>query len=638
MRIAERLFDLGPAGMLRLTLGNFGSWEPPFPANLHGRANLYVGSEVHDRLDVLSRLVPRATIEATIADARSRLVRAVREVHKNIDWVAQQVSDDFREAPCQALPMAGGLMFVTFAGATKPNLLRVVDVARGKILWEAAAHDVAARCGITAKSGFGANDNPLLEAAGARHVALLMYTHLALLEWTGSEMRPVSWLEKLPRIVDLNLTAAHVVLQPDREKNEYQVLDANSGKVVSRFEAPTRSKGWARPVTSPGNERIVLPAEGGTADIVDGFGSSSFAIRPYPRLGRKDTPGCALSFGGAYLGVNERQSFRVVDLARRKVAEIPVPAPSLSDTAGELVYDSDRLASDSLLTVVYHRGVMVHAYESLDWQPVIEPGKRGAAGAKRQPRADYEAFLAGWRKPALTLMPATRARGRSHLYGSPRIPAAQCPVHDGVSMALLAEIDLAEVGEIVPDSPWPKSGVLCFFAAVDAQGEVLHDDMFNPRRVKVVWCEHPLEKPVDPSRIDAQRLMLSAHKADLPDIVSAAVTAAGLDDRSLEAYRSFLEENDIADQPSGHRFGGYPTIIQSNDLEAQAAHFGEGADYPPADLDAVKRAAKWRLLLQLDSDDELMWGTDSGMVYFLINDEDLRRKNFDRVAAVCEGF
>jgi uncharacterized protein YwqG len=43
-----------------------------------------------------------------------------------------------------------------------------------------------------------------------------------------------------------------------------------------------------------------------------------------------------------------------------------------------------------------------------------------------------------------------------------------------------------------------------------------------------------------------------------------------------------------------------------------------------------------RILLQLDSDDSFMWCVDSGMLFFLIHDDDLTRGDFSRVVSVCE--
>ena len=47
---------------------------------------------------------------------------------------------------------------------------------------------------------------------------------------------------------------------------------------------------------------------------------------------------------------------------------------------------------------------------------------------------------------------------------------------------------------------------------------------------------------------------------------------------------------------------------------------------------------RWRLLLQLDSDDVFMWGTDSGTLYFMIEEEALAAGDFSRVVALTQGL
>jgi uncharacterized protein YwqG len=46
-------------------------------------------------------------------------------------------------------------------------------------------------------------------------------------------------------------------------------------------------------------------------------------------------------------------------------------------------------------------------------------------------------------------------------------------------------------------------------------------------------------------------------------------------------------------------------------------------------------ANAWRLLLQVDSHDDMMWG-DVGMVYFWIPDEALRERAFDRTWLILQ--
>jgi uncharacterized protein YwqG len=48
-------------------------------------------------------------------------------------------------------------------------------------------------------------------------------------------------------------------------------------------------------------------------------------------------------------------------------------------------------------------------------------------------------------------------------------------------------------------------------------------------------------------------------------------------------------------------------------------------------------SADWRLLMQLDSDDEagMMWG-DAGRLYFWIREADLRERRFDKVWLILQ--
>jgi uncharacterized protein YwqG len=122
----------------------------------------------------------------------------------------------------------------------------------------------------------------------------------------------------------------------------------------------------------------------------------------------------------------------------------------------------------------------------------------------------------------------------------------------------------------------------------------------------------------------------------LPAPDSAVVQAQLYSDDELEEYRSYFEAQLPDGLSDGNRLGGYPHILQSNDLEALAEHAMTG-DYPASDFNGWTTAARWQLLLQLDSD-EYMWGTDSGILYFMIHEDDLRRRDFSRVVKLCAGL
>lgn len=79
-----------------------------------------------------------------------------------------------------------------------------------------------------------------------------------------------------------------------------------------------------------------------------------------------------------------------------------------------------------------------------------------------------------------------------------------------------------------------------------------------------------------------------------------------------------------------HQIGGYPCPVQSDSMEAQrhdiARRLGQ-----PSDM------ADWRLLLQLDTDDDagMMWG-DVGSLYFWVREQDARAGDFSKIWMILQ--
>ena len=104
--------------------------------------------------------------------------------------------------------------------------------------------------------------------------------------------------------------------------------------------------------------------------------------------------------------------------------------------------------------------------------------------------------------------------------------------------------------------------------------------------------------------------------------------ALGWTPAAAEAYRQHLDQQVPEEAGAGHLLLGYPGVLQNNDLELDAASEHEMPGGPTA----------WRLLLQLDSDDTLMWGTDSGRLYLMVHEADLAAGDFSRVVALTQGL
>lgn len=634
MRVFQNLFDYGETGIVLVSTSS--SFYGPVPAADFGQAVLCKDGTSTDLFDLCTRPVEVDAQKEAMAALRSRLKDAVENAHNQLDWTEARLSQDFRELPSYARQMGGSLLLMGFVGAIKPRSWRLIDVAQRRVVWESDSEMTK----IAARSATGKYehvsflmDSQLPLASGADFVEIQLGMSRVIFVLDGERLIPAEWYLQQDNYADKAGTKSYLVARVDFEQNVYSVIDTRTGTSLKTFSAPSSSKKTSNFFATPGNDRIAISHRGGTVDIVDGFGDSHFSIRPFPQVPRTEELRVQVSHDGEWLGADGWHLFRVVNLAKREVAELSVPEPNIQDDPERVLYNRDVLATGYGIALADQSGLSVIPYTDLHWQPVTQPGR----GARKKAAGVYKKHLDHWRKPAATLQPAKS--GRSWLYGSPDLPAGEVPQHDRRPMRLLARIDLKEAASALPENPWPKQGALYFFTAVDAEGAPLQDEMFNASATRVLWSKGAFVAATSDNELAAkQTIKLAVHKADLPDIGAVIVEAAMLDDVELETYRAWLERQGWADQPSGHRVGGYPTILQRNDLEAQAAHFADDAHYPPRDTAEKALASRWRLLLQLDSDDACMWGTDSGILYFLVHDDDLARGDFSRVVSVCEGF
>ena len=201
-------------------------------------------------------------------------------------------------------------------------------------------------------------------------------------------------------------------------------------------------------------------------------------------------------------------------------------------------------------------------------------------------------------------------------------------------MLLLCQIALSDfegqLGELFRDE-----GALLFFVAVDQDNELLINDEFEPVATSVLWVHQLASSPNDAgSGLPAIAVRLSPNRSVLPQADAAIVYRENLDEETRERYRAYVEKQQPDGPTAGHRVGGYPCNVQQNDLEARAEMSIGNAE---ASEDSAA-ASRWRLLLQLDSDDFFMWGTDMGMLHFMIHEDDLVAWDFSHVVALSAGY
>jgi uncharacterized protein YwqG len=244
-------------------------------------------------------------------------------------------------------------------------------------------------------------------------------------------------------------------------------------------------------------------------------------------------------------------------------------------------------------------------------------------------------------KPGVRLLRASQSidTPRSHLGGAPILPTSvPWPSKEGTPLDFLAQIDLAELQQEVALEWLPSNGKLLFFYDCELQPwgfdpkdrggwAVLHTPGDSP-------AVGPTTRPA-PARISLERTAIAFRRIDsFPSAGRTEIEELRLTDPELERYDE-LCDLPYRDRP-WHQIGGYPAPEQSDamELECQLASNGVscgdvGTENDPRFVELSPGAADWRLLLQLDSDDDLgvMWG-DLGRIYFFVREEDARAGRF----------
>jgi hypothetical protein len=227
-------------------------------------------------------------------------------------------------------------------------------------------------------------------------------------------------------------------------------------------------------------------------------------------------------------------------------------------------------------------------------------------------------------------------KGATKLGGSPDLPAsARWPEAKGKPLTFIAQLDLATLRRVAPAGVLPGAGVLSFFYDSAGQiwgspGEDEHWRVLLSSRSKIARCAPPAgASSFRPCAIEAFGELTipparSALRRSLPERVSEQYDE--LEARFLGDYRRRpLEDGKV------HRVLGHPDAIQG-DMTRRIEYAIAAADLDDEIEELETRARTWRLLLQVDSDDnaEMMWG-DLGRIYFWIRAEDLAVRRFERV-------
>jgi hypothetical protein len=237
-----------------------------------------------------------------------------------------------------------------------------------------------------------------------------------------------------------------------------------------------------------------------------------------------------------------------------------------------------------------------------------------------------------------------RADGESSSYlgGTPPWPeGAPWPVKDGSPLTFLACLDLSAVQAALPVAWLPPSGRLLFF--YDAERQPWGFDPKDRGSWIVTLATDAVPAPGVPGASPLARHPVTFRRIDsYPSWERPEVSALQLTDAEGEIL---IEANGaVFGQAPHHQVGGFPEPVQGDEMELECQlvsnglYCGDSSGYLSARAGELRDGARdWRLLLQLDSDDDLgvMWG-DGGILYFWIREQDARAGRFDQAWVVLQ--
>ncbi len=253
-------------------------------------------------------------------------------------------------------------------------------------------------------------------------------------------------------------------------------------------------------------------------------------------------------------------------------------------------------------------------------------------------------------KPALHIAKAIGSGGFSKLGGLPNFPSGLgWPKWKGKPLSFLAQLELAELPKRDCLAGLPAVGRLYFF--YDQEQSTWGFDPADVGSWRVIYSigaplNVPQKAPVGLAEefVFQEKFVEFREITSIPDRQRIEDTDgyADLSDEAVEAAIQLMAEP-FQSTPQ-HQLGGYPYPVQNDtmELECQVVSHGvfggDSSGYQdPRDAHLAANAKEWKLLLQLDSDDEtsMMWG-DVGKLYFWIRSSDLAERDFSRVWMILQ--
>lgn len=277
---------------------------------------------------------------------------------------------------------------------------------------------------------------------------------------------------------------------------------------------------------------------------------------------------------------------------------------------------------------------------------------------------DHAAVVDRLARPAVRLY-HTEGSAASHLGGPARLPSGSAwPDWGGKPLALLAVLDVEDLAGFATDVELPAHGLLNFFYEADEQ-QAWGFEPAHREGWRVVYAEAPAADPTPApdgapsfptiSLVPVQSLTIPGWEepavaelvppprpkstSKLEELRTRRLRES--EDRKRQAYFDLQDAWDavIGVHEPNHQVGGWPSLQQNPiwkecDVVSRGLPLGNSEQWNDPRVGALENTeSDWRMLLQLDTDDDAgwMWG-DVGTLYYAL------RQSVQRPAAFADAW
>lgn len=237
--------------------------------------------------------------------------------------------------------------------------------------------------------------------------------------------------------------------------------------------------------------------------------------------------------------------------------------------------------------------------------------------------------------------------GVSRLGGSPDLPPdVPWPADsDGTPLSFIAQLDMRQMAAHDTEGILPGAGLLSFFYAAASQRAWGFDPADRGAWAVIHTPGGTAARPREaPAAVPARGRFAAVGLSADPELTfvpweSFAAGSLAMTREEICVYAGILPSGD----PVIHRLLGHPDPVQGDmQLECQLAANGvycgdASSSRDPRAARLRPGAADWRLLLQVDSQDEagMMWG-DVGRLYYWIRQDDLTAGRWERTWLILQ--